>query len=985
MKHKARWSLQLSTLAMAVLQAYAPLAMAQEKDSTVVVVTGIRGSAQSSVAIKRDSMEVVDSITAEDIGKLPDPNVAETLTRIPGVQGYRYGGEGAAPVGNGSGLTIRGMSGQTASQVNGRAFFSAGNREFNIESAIPGMIAGVDVYKNPSAEHVEGGIGGLVNVRTRNPSDFKGLTGAVSVGTRYNDLAKKAEPEVFGLVANRWNLAGGGRIGVMLAGQIQESTNRSDNNPGNRGIPFKRIIRADSPEYATLAAANTSNAPGQAQSQFIGRSDVSLLANVGTRPIAGNVGPNTADTTGLTPEQVKNIIAAPAVNNNVFQETIMRTRKGMNMAADWRVDNTLRFYVDGNYTSYLFNQHYRGLNSSDGANVRNLQTTPFIFDKQLSNRNLTGGANDVLSNTRLLSGDFLNSTMSTIGGDEHTQYITWNAAVGAEWNPTPNLALKADSAYLQAKRSTDNRAVNLDSKAGVFWTTQRVADGAPHFLDFQGPSLADASNFVFRDYNNGNNSKFEDGNAALALSGTYTFDAGFFTRLKFGTRLARQDSTFNAWNFGRLLTTDGLALNAARSNGVLASTYPVTSGAPTNFMRGDTGYSGGYLVYTPGALLGDQVKTQFPNAGILSENALPENPLARRYIEEKTKAMYLVGEFSAFDERLRGAAGVRVVRTQGLAISRVTDTTTGTSVVRELARNTSYTNTLPSFNATYDISKEFLARFGYGRGLTRAPLGDLNPFVNINVADGTGSVGNPNLKPLIADSLDLSFEHYFSKTNYAALGLFNKDIKGFFNDVGECVTVDNAPAYTGTIINGCTNGQYRVSRKLNAEDGYADGVELSGQYFFDKQNGWLKNFGTSGSYTFVKTSNPVNFGTVAAPRIIETMQPFQSRHSASISGLYEDEKLSGRLVYTWRSQAIFLGADAQPIWGRYMKAYGILDGSINYNFSKQLTLSFNASNILDNAPHRYIGEPHTFETGIELQHYGNGRSFGMNLRYRFGN
>ena len=160
-------------------------------DANTVVVTGLRASAQSSVAIKRNTMEVVDSITAEDIGKLPDPNVAETLTRLPGVQGYRYGGEGASPGGNGSGLSIRGLSGQTASQVNGRAYFTAGSREFNIEDAIPATIAGVDVYKNPSAEHIEGGIGGLVNIRTRNPSDFKKFTASVNANMRYNDLVKK--------------------------------------------------------------------------------------------------------------------------------------------------------------------------------------------------------------------------------------------------------------------------------------------------------------------------------------------------------------------------------------------------------------------------------------------------------------------------------------------------------------------------------------------------------------------------------------------------------------------------------------------------------------------------------------------------------------------------------------------------------------------------------------------------------------------------
>jgi hypothetical protein len=100
MNKQTMMSLKLSGVALAVMQAFAPQAVAQEQQAdanSTVVVTGIRASARSSVAIKRDTLEVVDSITAEDIGKLPDNNVAETLTRIPGVQGYRYGGRGFGP------------------------------------------------------------------------------------------------------------------------------------------------------------------------------------------------------------------------------------------------------------------------------------------------------------------------------------------------------------------------------------------------------------------------------------------------------------------------------------------------------------------------------------------------------------------------------------------------------------------------------------------------------------------------------------------------------------------------------------------------------------------------------------------------------------------------------------------------------------------------------------------------------------------------
>ncbi|MFS2018796.1 TonB-dependent receptor [Massilia sp. CT11-108] len=989
MKHNHRnFGPKMSVVAVALAQAFAGHAWAQQADANTVVVTGIRASAQSSLAIKRDSMEVVDSISADDIGKLPDPNVTETMTRIPGVQGYRYGGEGASPVGTGSGVTIRGLSGQTASEVNGRAYFTAGSREFNLEGAIPGMVAGIDVYKNPSAEHIEGAIGGLVNIRTRNPSDFKGLTGALNIGGRYNDLAKKGNPELFGMIANRWNLQGGGRIGVMAAAVFQQSTGRSDNNPGNGGANYKRAVRADSAEYATLAGANTANDPSKPMSQYVGRTDVSYLAGVPTLPTSTTAGAYMPNLAGLTQEQIGNVMAAPALTNNVFQETIMRTRRGLNLAADWRVDNTLRFYVDGNYTYYLYHQNYRGLNSSDNNNqannVQNLQTAPFNLTEQFANGNLNGGSNDVLATKRFLSGNFLNTRMTTTGGDEHRPYTTWIAATGAEWHPTPALFLKADINFIKADQTQDNRSVTLLSNPGLYWTANRVSDGAPHQLTFTGPNLSDPSNFMYQAYSNGTHQSYHDTGGAVALDGTYSLDDGwFFSRLKFGARAARQSSSYNNFGFGgRPLTSDGLALAADGSNGISAANGGHTQSSPTNFMDGLAGYSGGYVVYNPDQLLGNQVSGAFPKAGILPENGLTEQLLSRRYTNEKTKAIYLVGEFALLDDRLKGNVGVRVVRTNGEFVAQVADPITG--AIGPYRRTTSYTNALPSFNLTYDLAKDFLARFGYGRGMTRPGLDQLNPSLTVNSTQGTLQIGNPDLRPLTANSFDFSLERYFSKTNYLAAGVFDKEINGFFNDVQNCENVSLATGYSGAVSNGCPSGQLLVSKTLNSEKGYARGVELSGQYFFDSAPGILKNFGVAGSYTYVKTDNPFNVGTKAAPNIISTPQPFASKNSYSVSALYEDNKASARLVYTWRSPSVLFGFSPNPIDGRYIDAYGILDGSFNYQLTDNLALSLIASNITNKTLNRNVGGLGN-ESGIERQHYENGRFFGFSLRYKFGN
>ncbi len=961
----------LSVATTANAQEAAP---AEDADTTTVVVTGIRASARSSLSIKKNTLEVVDSITAEDIGKLPDTNVSETLTRIPGVQGYRYGGEGASPAGSGSGVTIRGLSGQTASQLNSRVFFTAGTREFNVESAIPGMVAGIDVYKNPSAEHIEGGIGGLVNIRTRNPSDFKGSTVSLGATARYNDLIKKADPEIFGLVANRWDLANGGRIGVMAAGTFSESSGRSDNNPANGGANLKRAIRADDAEYTSAGAI----AAGANQA-YAGRTDTWFLASV---PSTANVpNANLTSFTGapLTSAQQDNIMVAPALTNNLFQESIFRTRKGLSLASDYRVNDSLRFYAEYNYNYYLYHQNYRGLNAVDGGTVQNLTTTPFDYTEGLANRNSNGGSDDVVVDQRLAGATFLNSTLNTVGGDEHHEYDTASLAGGVEWKPTAQLEFKADLMYLETTRSQDNRSVNMDSAPGLVWNIERTTTGEPHTFDISGPRLDDAANWIFRDYNNGANQKWDDSAWAAAFSGKYMPEAGPFSAVKFGVRFAHQQDDYRTYNFsGRRLTTDG-GLRTSANMIFGSSMADLLVNAPRNFMRGETGYSGGFLVFDSDALLGDNVRNRFPNAGIAAEASLPEVTANRRYSEEDTTAAFLMGEFTFLDDRLKGNVGVRWVKTEGFFRSGA-----GASAIEA---SSSYKNTLPSLNVTYDLTgdNDLLLRFGYGRGLTRPDMGQLNPTLSYSSSLGTGSAGNPDLKPQVADSYDLSLEKYFSSTNYVSAAVFRKEIDSFFFGIAGCETIAGAPEPSGVVTpTGCASPQYLVTRTVNAEPGWVEGVELAGQYFFDALPGIWSHFGVSGSYTFVDTALPINFGTATAPRFVIMPQPMQSKHNYSLTGMYEDDKFSARLVYTYRSDAILFGASINPIDGRYIREYGILDLALNYNLTERVAVSFNAMNLTDQSLNRNVGEPFGYETNIERQHFANGRNFSLGVRYKFG-
>lgn len=174
-----------------------------------ITVTGTRSSLESSEARKRYANQIVDSIVASDIGKLPDTNVADALQRVTGVQVTQDQGEGQT-------VAIRGLT-EIETQLNGNTIFTAaGGRSLNFEDIPAELMAGVDVYKTPTADQIEGGIGGIVNLRTHRPFDFNGFKAAASAGMEYANLAGRSKPKVSALLSNTWN-TDVGKIGALIA------------------------------------------------------------------------------------------------------------------------------------------------------------------------------------------------------------------------------------------------------------------------------------------------------------------------------------------------------------------------------------------------------------------------------------------------------------------------------------------------------------------------------------------------------------------------------------------------------------------------------------------------------------------------------------------------------------------------------------------------------------------------------------------------
>jgi iron complex outermembrane recepter protein len=178
-----------------------------------IVVTGLRASLQSSRNIRKNSQQIVDSVVAEDIGKLPDLNTAETAARIPGVQVYRQGGEA-------QNVLVRGLPFFTTT-YNGREIFTAETRVVALQDFPSSNIAALEVYKTSSADLVEPGLAGLVNVRSRQPFDFQGTEFAGSVWGLYTRQGRRLLPNFNLLATTRWDTPIG-EIGLLLNGSVEQ-------------------------------------------------------------------------------------------------------------------------------------------------------------------------------------------------------------------------------------------------------------------------------------------------------------------------------------------------------------------------------------------------------------------------------------------------------------------------------------------------------------------------------------------------------------------------------------------------------------------------------------------------------------------------------------------------------------------------------------------------------------------------------------------
>ena len=314
---------------------------ASDDDDETIIVTGIRASLQNAQNIKREADTFVDAITAEDIGALPDRSVTEALQRVPGVSINRFAGANDPDhfSGEGSGVVVRGLT-YVRSEFNGRDTFSPGvnGQSINFQDVPADMLGAVEVWKNSTAEMIEGGLSGTVNMNLRKPFDQKGLFGGFSAEAVYTDMREKWSPVFTGVLSNTWD-TGVGRIGLLGGISYSKLFTRAD---GVRVTNFQtRDGRYAIQSNATDVLACRTPLPGGADAQgFPSNIDAFFATGGGGGAFPNPAATNGAPCFGAAPSGANGFadwldVAYAPLGGQFATQEFNRTRRGYAAAAQW--------------------------------------------------------------------------------------------------------------------------------------------------------------------------------------------------------------------------------------------------------------------------------------------------------------------------------------------------------------------------------------------------------------------------------------------------------------------------------------------------------------------------------------------------------------------------------------------------------------------------------------------------------------------------
>lgn len=865
-------------------------ALAQEPVSKVTV-TGIRASLASSLTTKRLQDGVVDAVSAEDAGKFPDTNIAESLQRITGVQIQRNNGEGRY-------ISVRGLGPEFNNVLlNGRTITSdTGGREFSFDVLSSDLISKALVYKTSQAFLPEGGIGSTVDIQTARPlSGNVGHSTVVNVSDSYDSNSKKNTPNISGL----YSFANPSRT-FGVAGSISYTDRASQQYKAINDAWNRLDVTTINGDLASRGLASNDTAVRKLtipQSYGFQEENERRKRLVASATLQYNPSPSwklSADALYSRLDQRNNIIAI----------------------SDWINPTLLNVKADANGQVTSFDRP----GSAFYAN-----------NPQLVGAGILGEAN---SNDIIVKGGDRLSTTQAYGAN-------------SKWTLSPDWKVEAD---LSTSR-TATRYPDMWVVAGMVPVNGDVLSfGSVPTVSF-GDGIADPSRVRAHAVSNNqltNHDKLHEGR----LNASWTPDIGVFKGIDAGLAYSQRTVEQIKWSSDSWNAFSGyhLALPASLFT-VTPMGNPFGSGGsiPASYLRFDPVAYMDYLnqpsmlpFSNDPALYGD--KSKYPNGPMAIDYTKPAMWTVREKVENAFVESKWDGAGWALD------AGVRFmhVNSTSSGISRVllsaapspNDTTyiQNWGPMTTNAVGSSYRAFLPSTNLKVDLNPEMLLRFGASKTLTRPTLSQMG--VDNSYGGRVGYVttggGNPYLKPMRSTNYDVSYEWYLSKTNYVSAALFMKQVKDFLETTLQDMRI---PQYAEVVHD---------SRVRNGQNGTIKGAELAGQYAFDKIVPWLQGFGVTGNYTFVDASATHEDDSAA----VTCGYPGLSRQSYNASLFFENTTFQARASYNWRSH-FSINCGGGSTLPRNRAAYGQTDASLRYNITPTLSIYADFINLTNAKVHEY--------------------------------
>ncbi|TGX44450.1 TonB-dependent receptor [Sphingomonas naasensis] len=691
-------------------QAASETSEASQDRAADVVVVGIRGSIDTANAKKRNAKQIVDSVVSEDVGKLPDNNVPEALSRVTGVQIDRARGQG-------QGVTIRGMS-EIQTTINGNQTNLGDGRALDLADIPAELLKSVDVYKTRSADQVEGGIAGTVNVELRRPLDLKkGLTVAGSVRGSYDDVAEKISPYASLLVGERFD-TGIGEIGFLLNGSWTKTFYR------------ETYIESESPDIVCC--------PGDPNS-----------------PNAG------------LPAQYKDIVLPYRAQYG--QEFGHVTRPSLNAVLQWRPSDRLDFVFEGGYIGSRekrsVNKLY-ALNREWNSTYSNIQLMP---DGQTVKSITVSNPNGVPAGIDSLYNSF-HSDLYTSNFEVH-----WHGD-GVQINSTAQYNKSNSGNYFVEQII---RPVGLTSMT-VDFDSDRYSGGVPS-ITFNGVDMSNVNNYgVERFQDNRGGADNEEFAAQTDITVDLTRE-GLLRTFQFGARYnQRITNRWYGYRDGFPRVNGTFAPLTQFPGGSQAALSGVTLGGDTTEWYSIPGpvvldNIDAIRAYIQATDPGNATRfaSQYPPSDRGQTFGSHEYSFA-------AYGQFNYGFDIGFP--VDGLFGVRYVNTWGDSSSFSYRLVNGAEVVEQSNGRGNYVDLLPTATAILHFTPKAQLRLSYSSNVQRPSFYDMRPFywVDPNAANPVVYAGNPNLKAQREHAFDASAEYYFGRGGAVTLAGYYKKASNYF-------------------------------------------------------------------------------------------------------------------------------------------------------------------------------------------------------------